>query len=66
MYRVRGRLVRETLGTAAVFPNVADARMRARESLLKAQAGVNPIEQKRLSEQAPTLIKICLNPLVRL
>jgi hypothetical protein len=57
MYRVRGRLVRETLGTTAVIPNVADARMRARESLLKAQARVNPIEQKRLSEQAATLLK---------
>jgi len=52
MYRVGGKLVRETLGTAAVIPNVADARMRARESLTKAQAGVNPVEQRRVSERA--------------
>jgi integrase len=52
MYRVGGKLVRETLGTAAVIPNVADARMRARESLIKAQAGVNPVEQRRVSERA--------------
>ena len=56
MYRVQGKLVRETLGTAAVIPNVADARARARESLLKAQAGVNPIELRRLAEQAATLL----------
>jgi integrase len=52
MYRVRGKLVRETLGTAAVIPNVADARSRARESLQKAQAGVNPVEERRGSERA--------------
>ena len=52
VYRVRGRLVRETLGTAAVIPNVADARSRARESLQKARAGINPVEEKRGSEQA--------------
>jgi Arm DNA-binding domain len=55
MYRVRGKLVRETLGTVAVIPNVADARTRARESLLKAQAGVNPVEQRRVFEQEANL-----------
>ena len=55
MYRVGGKLVRETLGTAAVIPNVADARMRARESLVKAQAGVNPVEQRRVSERTAKL-----------
>jgi hypothetical protein len=57
MYRVGGKLVRETLGTAAVIPNVADARMRARESLQKAQAGVNPVEERRGSEQAAQLAR---------
>jgi Arm domain-containing DNA-binding protein len=52
MYRVGGKLVRETLGTAAIIPNVADARTRARESLLKAQSGVNPVEERRVSDQA--------------
>jgi integrase len=56
MYRVRGKLVRETLGTVAVIPNVGDARIRARESLLKAQAGVNPVEQRRVVEQAANRI----------
>jgi integrase len=52
MYRVRGKLVRETLGTAATIPSVSDARSRARESLQKAQAGVNPVEEKRGSQRA--------------
>jgi integrase len=55
MYRVGGKLVRETLGKAAVIPNVADARSRARESLQKVQAGVNPVEEKRGSERAAKL-----------
>jgi integrase len=55
MYRVGRKLVRETLGTAAVIPNVADARKRARESLQKAQAGVNPVEERRGFERAAKL-----------
>lgn len=55
MYRIGGKLVRETLGTAAVVPNVADARSRARASLQKVQAGVNPVEEKRGSERAAKL-----------
>ncbi len=57
MYRVGGKLVRETLGTAAVIPSVADARTRARESLQKAQAGVNPVEERRGSERAAELAR---------
>jgi integrase len=57
MYRVEGKLVRETLGTAAVIPSVADARTRARESLQKAQAGVNPVEERRGSERAVKLAR---------
>jgi integrase len=51
-YRVSGKLVRETLGTVAIFPNVAEARSLARESLQKAQAGKNPVAEKREREQA--------------
>jgi integrase len=49
MYRVNGKLVRETIGTAAIIPNVGDARARARESLQKAQSGINPVEARRTS-----------------
>src|SRR4051794_22115233 len=55
MYRVGGKLVRETLGTVAVVPNVANARSRARESLQKVQAGINPVEERRGSERAAKL-----------
>jgi integrase len=47
MYRVDGRKVRETLGTVAGIPNVADARTRARASIGKAQAGIHPVEERR-------------------
>jgi Arm DNA-binding domain len=33
MYRVDGQLVRETVGTLALIPSVAEARDRARESM---------------------------------
>jgi len=46
MYRVRGRKVRETLGTIATIPNVGDARQRARESIELAQRGVHPAEAR--------------------
>jgi hypothetical protein len=49
LYRVKGQLVRETIGTAAIIPNVGDARARARESLQKAQSGINPVEARRTS-----------------
>lgn len=47
MYRVRGRKVRETIGTLATIPNVADARKRARESIELAQRGVHPAEARQ-------------------
>src|SRR5690349_23221502 len=49
MYRVNGKLIRETIGTAATIPNVGDARARARESLQSAQSGINPVEARRTS-----------------
>jgi integrase len=49
MYRVRrdGKQVRETLGTLAEIPSVAEARKRALVSLEKARAGVNPVAERR-------------------
>jgi integrase len=52
MYRVDGKLVRETIGTLATFPNVADARELARASLQKAAKGINPIEDRRQQKRA--------------
>jgi integrase len=46
MYRVRRRKVRETIGTLATIPDVADARQRARESIELAQRGVHPAEAR--------------------
>ncbi len=47
MYRVKGKLVRETLGTVFVIPKVDEARDRARASMRAAQSGVNPVEARR-------------------
>src|SRR4051794_10644368 len=47
MYRVNGKLVRETLGSLATPPKVDDARNRARTSLEKAQRGIHPAEERR-------------------
>jgi Arm DNA-binding domain len=52
MYRVGGKLIRETIGTAAVIDNVADARERARQSMQKAQSGISPVAERRRREQA--------------
>jgi integrase len=50
-YRVgggrKGKRVFETLGTLAQIPDVADARQAARDSLTKAEAGDNPVVEKR-------------------
>jgi hypothetical protein len=52
MYRVDGQLVRETIGTLALIPSVAEARDRARESMQKARAGKNPVAERRERELA--------------
>jgi integrase len=46
-YRVAGKKVRETIGTAATIPRVEDARALARASMQKAQAGVHPVTERR-------------------
>jgi Arm DNA-binding domain len=48
MYRVNGKTVMETLGTLARIPKVDDARARARASMEKAEAGTNPVAEKRV------------------
>jgi integrase len=55
MYRVQRKLVRETLGPIALIPNVADARNRARQSMLSAQAGRNPVAERRERDVAAKL-----------
>jgi integrase len=51
MYRVGGKLVRETIGTLALIPKVDEARERARQSMRKASDGVNPIEERQRAEE---------------
>jgi len=47
MYWVKGKQVRETLGTVAAIPEVAEARRRALVSMEKARSGVNPVAERR-------------------
>jgi integrase len=51
-YRVNGKQVRETLGTLATVPDVAAARALARQSMQKAQAGINPAAERQAIERA--------------
>src|SRR5215472_4381093 len=52
-YRVRGGPeVVETIGTMQVIPSVAEARERARHSMLKAREGINPVTERRRQEAA--------------
>jgi Arm DNA-binding domain/Phage integrase central domain len=51
LYRVKGRMVREALGTLAQIPNVGTARELARQSMTKARAGSHPVEERRQKEQ---------------
>jgi integrase len=47
LYRVNGKLKRETIGTTATIPKLAEARERARESLRKAQQKIDPVAESR-------------------
>src|ERR1700730_4912763 len=51
-YRVNGKQVRETIGTLATVPEVAAARALARQSMQKAQAGINPAAERLAIERA--------------
>jgi integrase len=50
-YRVSRKPVMETFGTLAQIPRVDDARQRARDSMLQARAGTNPVAKRREREQ---------------
>ena len=50
MYRVNCKSVMQTLGTLALMPKVDDARQRAREAIITARSGINPVEEKRAAE----------------
>lgn len=50
MYRVNGKLVRETLGTLAAIPHVAEARRRALASQEAARGGVNPVAARQAAQ----------------
>jgi len=52
MYRVNGKPVMQTLGSLALIPKVEGARELAREAILAARSGVNPVEEKRAEEAA--------------
>jgi integrase len=54
LYRVQGKLVRETIGTIALIPGVGDARDRARKSMQAAQAGEHPVQARKQRAQAET------------
>jgi integrase len=64
-YRVNGKLVRETIGTLATFPNVADARKRVQESLQKAADGINPVAERRHQAIEQTSVLQAAVPTVR-
>jgi len=50
LYRLNGKMIRASFGTIAKVPNVGDARELARQSMTKASAGANPVEEKRAAE----------------
>jgi integrase len=52
MYRVNGKLVRETIGTLATIPKADAARDLARASMQAAGRGVHPVAERQAVEQA--------------
>lgn len=51
LYRVNGKLVQETFGEVGLFPNLDEVRELARESMRKAQRGINVALERRLEKQ---------------
>jgi hypothetical protein len=47
MYRVAGKAKMESLGTSITILNVADARDLARQSMIKAAKGTDPVKEKK-------------------
>src|SRR4051794_10472548 len=56
-YRHRGRLRRLTLGDL-VAVNLADARVRARDTLHEASKGADPAWQKQVGRKAETMVEL--------
>ena len=54
MYRVHGKSVMETLGTVARVSTIEEARSRARASMAKAEAGGNPVAEKKVETARQT------------
>jgi integrase len=52
MFRCRGRSIMQTLASQAQVQNVRQAREMARDSMLKARAGINPVEARRRLQEA--------------
>jgi integrase len=50
MYEVRGKSILETIAPVKLLPKVAEARERARISILKARDGIDPRQEKRQQE----------------
>lgn len=50
-YRVAGRRVFETLGSFALIPKVEAARQLARDSMQRAEQGIDPAEERRRLEE---------------
>src|SRR4051812_15579170 len=50
-YRVNRKFVWETIASIEKMPNLADAREAARNSMLKAITGINPVAERRHRNQ---------------
>jgi hypothetical protein len=61
-YRVSGKQVFETIGKFTRITKVEEARERARESMLKADNGVNPVEEKRLARKMSSEVDADTSP----
>jgi hypothetical protein len=51
MYRVKGRLVREKLGTIPSVPKVEQGEDLARASMQKARQAIDPVVERRQVEE---------------
>jgi integrase len=59
-----GKFTPVTLGSTAIIPRIAQARDLAREAMLKAKAGINPIEAKRQQTEAEKAATYTLQSLI--
>ena len=66
MYRVHGKAVMQTLGSVGVVPKVDEARQMARESMVKARAGVNPVHERKRAKAEAAAAKANAMPVAKL